>query len=144
VPNDQASLKAYLDRFASGAHRGEAEQALAELRSAELLKADSAAILALINRFASAWSSKDLDSILAIQGDLDRQALKSQLTPVKTIGMKISPLSPPQIAGTQARIVCRRQADETFVDGSTRQNPESIVTYLLSKRADGWHIEGTR
>lgn len=142
--DDRHSIQAYLDQFSAGAHRGEAEQALANLRSAELLRADTAAIEGLIGRFANAWSAKDLDSILTMEGDLDQQALKIQLTPVKTIAMKISSLSPPQITGTQASIVCRRQAGETFLDGSTRQNPESIVTYLLSKRTGVWHIEGTR
>jgi hypothetical protein len=42
--DDRHSIDAYLDQFTAGAHRGEAEQALANLRSAELLKADTAAI----------------------------------------------------------------------------------------------------
>jgi hypothetical protein len=141
---DRGSIEAYLGQFSSGEHRGEAERALAELHSAELLRADSEAILALIGRFANAWSAKDMDSILAIERDLNRQTLKSQLAPVKELAMKISPLSPPQVAGTQATVVCRRQADETFVDGSTKQNPESVITYLLSKETGAWHIDGTR
>jgi hypothetical protein len=104
---------------------------------------DSEAIVALIGRFANAWSAKDMDSILAIERDLDRQTLKSQFAPVKEIAMKISPLSPPQVRGTQATVVCRRQADETLLDGSRKQNPESVITYVLSKETGGWHIDGT-
>jgi hypothetical protein len=141
---DRGSINTYLGQFASGGHREEAERALADLHSAELSRADSAAIVALIGRFANAWSAKDMDSILAIQRDLDRQTLKSQFAPVKEIQMKISLLSPPQIAGAQATVVCRRQADETFLDGSIKKNPESVITYLLSKRTGGWHIDGTR
>lgn len=141
---DRGSIEAYLGQFPSGEHRGEAERALANLHSAELLRADSEAILALIDRFANAWSAKDMDSILAIERDLDRQTLKSQFAPVKEIAMKISPLSPPQVAGMQATVVCRRQADETFLDGSTKQNPESVITYVLSKTTGAWHIDGMR
>jgi len=141
---DRGSINAYLGQFAAGEHRAEAERALADLHSAELSRADSTAIVALIGRFANAWSAKDMDSILAIEHDLDRQTLKSQLAPVKEIVMKISLLSPPQVAGTQATVVCRRQAEQTFLDGSTKQNPESVVTYLLSKRTGAWHIDGTR
>lgn len=141
---DRDSINAYLGQFVSGEHRAEAERALADLHSAELSRADSAAIVALIGRFANAWSAKDMDSILAIQRDLDRQALRSQFAPVKEIQMNISLLSPPQVSGTQATAVCRRQADETFLDGSTKQNPESVITYLLSKRTGAWRIDGTR
>jgi hypothetical protein len=141
---DRGSINAYLEQFSSGEHRAEAERMLADLHAAELSQADSAAILALIGRFANAWSAKDMDSILAIERDLDRQTLKSQFAPVKEITMKISPLSPPQVAGTQATVVCRRQAEQTFLDGSTKQNPESVITYVLSKRTGAWHIDGTR
>jgi len=141
---DRGSINAYLEQFSSGEHRAEAERMLADLHAAELSQADSAAIIALIGRFASAWSAKDMDSILAIERDLDRQTLKSQFAPVKEITMKISPLSPPQVAGAQATILCRRQAEQTFLDGSTKQNPESVITYVLSKRTGAWHIDGTR
>jgi PEGA domain len=141
---DRSSINTYLAQFPSSEHRGEADRALADIRSAELSRADSAAIVALIGRFANAWSAKDMDSILAMQQDLDRQTLKSQFAPVKEIQMKISLLSPPQIAGAQATVICRRQADETFLDGSTKQNPESVITYLLSKRTGAWRIDGTR
>ncbi len=142
--DNRGSINAYLEQFSSGEHRAEAEGALTDLHAAELSKADSAAILALIGRFANAWSAKDMDSILAIERDLDRQTLKSQFAPVKEITMKISPMSAPQVAGTQATIVCRRQAEQTFLDGSTKQNPESVITYVLSKRTGSWHIDGTR
>ncbi len=107
-------------------------------------QADSAAVLAVLERFANAWSAKDLKAITAMQTDLDKRALKAQLASVKVLLMKISPVMPPQIDGGQATVVCRRQAAETFSDGSARQNPPALVTYVLAKRDGVWHIEHAR
>jgi tetratricopeptide (TPR) repeat protein len=103
--------------------------------------ADSAAVLAVLQRFATAWSAKDLKAITGIESDLDKRALKTQLAAVKLLSMKISPVMPPQIDGAQATVVCRRQASETFSDGSARQNPPALVTYVLAKREGVWRIE---
>jgi hypothetical protein len=141
---DRNSLANYTAQFPSGRHYLEAQQALAQLRDAELLKQESAAVLTVLRQYADAWSSKDLDSILALQHTLDRRIVKEQLSPVKALVMRIAPASDPRIEGQQATVACRRQVVETFSDGVEKQTPESLVTFVLSKRNGAWTIDGTR
>jgi hypothetical protein len=124
-------------------HHAQAQNALEELTAQESA-AESGAVLTLIARFTNAWNTKDVDSILALQHSLDRRAVTSQLSDVKKLALRISPISPPEISGTHATVTCRRQADETFSDGSIKQNPELVVTYLLAKRNGAWFIEGSK
>jgi hypothetical protein len=141
---DQNSLQDYLAHFPAGSHRSEAENSLAALVAASSYSQDSAAILTVLNRFANAWNTKDVRVLGALEWNLDKKAVKAQLAPVREISMKISPVSPPQVTGPHATVVCRRQADQVFNDGSELHNPEAIVVYVLSKRNGAWFIEGTR
>jgi hypothetical protein len=141
---DRSSLANYTAQFPSGRHYLEAQQALAQLRAAELLKQESAAVLTVLRQYADAWSSKDLNSILALQHTLDRRVVKEQLSPVKALVMRIAPASDPRIDGQQATVACRRQVVETFSDGVEKQSPESLVTFVLSKHNGAWTIDGTR
>jgi hypothetical protein len=142
VPKDNLqSIEAYIAQYPMSRHRDEAQRAIAKIASLQSNRAESAAVLDVLNRFAAAWNAKDLKQIASIQHDLDIRELKTQLAPVKSVVMKISPVMEPQIDGKQATVVCRRQASETFSDGSTRQNPSSIVTYVLTKRGAVWSIE---
>ena len=142
VPKDnRQAIEAYIAKYPLSRHREEAQRAMGKISSLEANRAESAAVLDVLNRFAAAWNAKDLKQIASIQHDLDIHQLKTQLAPVKSVVMKISPVMEPQIDGKQATVVCRRQASETFSDGSTRQNPASIVTYVLTKQGSVWSIE---
>jgi hypothetical protein len=141
---DEAALESYLRDAAASRYRSEAEAALATLRLNEASKNDSVAVLTVISRFASAWNTKDLNSILAIQKTLNKRTVKAELSQVKELNMRISPASPPQIDGSQAVVVCRRQASQVFSDGTRKQIPESLVSYVLEKHDGNWTIEGTR
>jgi tetratricopeptide (TPR) repeat protein len=141
---DETSLESYLRDASPGLHRSEAEAALAALRANETSKNDSVAVLTVISRFASAWNTKDLNSILAIQKTLKKRTVKAELSQVKELNMQISPASPPKIEGTQAVVLCRRQASQVFSDGTRKQIPESLVSYVLEKHDGNWTIEGTR
>ena len=107
-------------------------------------KSDAVAVLSVISRFASAWNTKDLDSILALQKTLKKRAVKAELSQVKELNMRISPASPPQIAGSQAVVLCRRQASRVLSNGTCKQMPETVVSYVLEKHDGNWTIEGTR
>jgi hypothetical protein len=98
----------------------------------------------VLSRFANAWNSKDLNSILALQRNLDKRTVKAELAHVKELVMEISPASPPQIDGSQAVVLCRRQASQTFSDGTRKEVPETLVSYVLAKQDGNWVIEGTR
>jgi hypothetical protein len=141
---DETSLQSYLREFPAGRYRSQAELALAAIRLSQSAKNETAAVLTVITRFASAWTSRDLNSILSIQKNLDRRAVKAELSQVKELNMRISPASEPQIEGSQAVVLCRRQASQVFSDGTRKQNPEAIVSYLLAKHDGAWTIEGTR
>jgi hypothetical protein len=141
---DEAALENYLRDSPAGRYRSQAEAALASLRVNQTSKNDTVAVLTVLSRFASAWSMKDVDSILAIQGNLNKHAVKAELSQIKELSMRISPASPPQIAGSQAVVLCRRQASQVFSDGTRKQIPESIVSYVLEKHDGNWTIEGTR
>jgi hypothetical protein len=117
---------------------------LANIRIGRASANETAAVLTVISRLANAWSAKDLDSILAIQKNLKKREVKAELSHVKELAMQISPASPPQIDGAQAVVLCRRQASQTFSDGTHKQVPESIVSYLLVKHDGNWTIEGTK
>jgi hypothetical protein len=141
---EEGAIESYLRDTPAGLHRREAEAALAALRENEAAKNDSVAVLTVISRFASAWNTKDLDSILAIQKTLKKRTVKAELSQVKELNMRISPASPPKIEGSQAVVLCRRQASQVFSDGTRKQIPESLVSYVLEKHDGNWTIEGTR
>lgn len=141
---DRSSLENYTTQFPSGSHFGEAEQALAHLRTAELLRQESAEVLTVLRQYADAWSTKDLDSIVALHRNLDRRVVKAQLSPVKALVMRIAPASDPRIDGVKATVPCRRQVVEIFSDGIEKQSPEALVTFVLTKRNGAWTIESTR
>jgi len=143
-PRDEGALESYLRGWPASRYRNEAEAALAALRLSEASKNDTVAVLTVISRFASAWNTKDLDSILAIQKNLNKRTVKAELSHVKELNMQISPASPPQIDGAQAVVLCRRQASQVFSDGTRKQIPETIVSYVLEKHDGNWTIEGTR
>ncbi len=141
---DEASLESYLRDFPDSHFRNQAEVDLANIRLGHSSATESAAVLTVISRLANAWSAKDLDSILAIQKNLNKREVKAELSHVKELAMRISPASPPQIDGAQAVVLCRRQASQTFSDGTRKQIPESIVSYVLAKHDGNWTIEGTK
>jgi outer membrane protein assembly factor BamD (BamD/ComL family) len=143
-PHDEAALESYLRDSPASRYRSQAEAALASLRLNHSSPNDTAAVLTVISRFASAWNTKDLDSILAIQKTLNKRTVKAELSQVKELNMRIFPASPPQIDGSQAVVLCRRQASQVFSDGTRIQIPESIVSYVLEKHDGNWIIEGTR
>jgi len=139
----QASIEGYMRQFPSGMHRERGEQALAALHSREIAEASNA-VAAMLRRYVNAWNTKDVASITALHRNLDRRTIKAQLAPVTAIRMIITPASAAQIDGERATIVCRRQVEETFSDGTEKQSPELLVTFTLSKRAGEWSIDGTR
>ncbi len=142
---EQNSIENYLAQFPSGKHRGPAAEALADLRQAQTSKAaDAATILNVIARLNNAWNAKDVDSIVALYANLDRRSIKSQLLATKTLSMKISPVSAPEISDGQATVQCRRTTEEVFSDGAQKKQPEALVTYVLTKRNGAWVVAGAR
>lgn len=85
-----------------------------------------------------------MERITALHRSLDRRTVKAQLAPVTAIRMTITPDSAAQVDGERATIVCRRQVNETFSDGTEKQSPALLVTFTLSKRDGQWSIDGTR
>ncbi len=142
---EQSSLENYLAQFPSGQHRASALDALADLRQRQTSKAtESAVILSVIARLTNAWNGKDIDSIMALQANLDRRSIKSQLLAAKSVSMKVSPVSAPEISGSQAVVPCRRVTQEVFSDGAEKRTPESLVTYVLTKRNGSWIVSGVQ
>jgi len=142
--HDEASLESYLRESPQGRYRNQAEAVLASLRVNQSSTQETAAVLTVLSRFANAWSARDVDSILAIQRTLNKREVRAELSQVTELIMRISPASPPRIEGSQAVVLCRRQASQTFSDGTRKQIPESIVSYVLAKREGNWIIEGTK
>ncbi len=142
---DRSSLQNFLQQFPSSKHRAQAQQDLTNLQSAPASAGgDSAVILAVIRRFADAYSTKNLETIMAIQPGLNRRVLKEELSGVRSLQMNIIPASAPNITGDRATIVCRRTVGQTFADGTKKQSPESSVTYTLAKRGSTWIIESVQ
>jgi hypothetical protein len=104
----------------------------------------SNAVTVMLQRYVNAWNTKDVESITALHRNLDRRTVKAQLAPVTAIRMTITPASAAQIDGERATVVCRRQVDEVFSDGTEKQSPELLVTFTLSKRGGQWSIDGAR
>ena len=138
----QASIEGYMRQFPSGMHRERGEQALAALHSREMAEASNA-VTAMLRRYVNAWNTKDVASITTLHRNLDRRTIKAQLAPVTAIRMTITPASVAQIDGERATIVCRRQVEETFSDGTEMQSPALLVTFTLSRRGGEWSIDGT-
>ncbi len=127
------------------AARKEAEQALAvaALHARERAKASNA-VTTMLERYVNAWNTKDVEGITTLHRNLDRRTVKAQLGPVTAIRMTITPTSAVEIDGERATIVCRRQVEETFSDGTEKQSPALLVTFALSKRDGEWSIVGTQ
>lgn len=140
--HDQASLESYLREAPTSRYRNQAEVDLANIRLSQ--SNETAAVLMVISRLANAWRARDLNSIVAIQRNLNKREVKAELSHVTELDMQISPASPPRIEGTQAVVLCRRQASQTFSDGTRKQIPESTVSFVLAKHDGNWTIEGTR
>jgi hypothetical protein len=161
---NQQALAGFLARYPDGALAGQArealaalkgkaalaeltrereEQELAALHSRELTEASNA-VAAMLQRYVNAWNAKDVVGITALHRSLDRRTIKAQLAPVTSIRMTITPASAAQIDGERATIVCRRQVNEIFSDGTEKQSPALLVTFMLSKRGGEWSIDGTR
>jgi hypothetical protein len=157
------SLRAYVNKYPASKFSAQARKKIEGISQARDTAADAraaidaprnaakndgngeiAAVLTVLSRFASAWSTKDLDAILAIQRSLNKRAVKAELAQLKELEVRISPASPPQIEGSQAVVLCRREASQIFSDGTRKQLPASIVSYVLEKRDGNWTIEGTR
>ena len=142
---EQGSIENYLAQFPSGKNHSRAMEALADIRQAQKSKdAEAAVILNVIARLAKAWNTKDVDSIVALQANLDRRLLKSQLLAAKTLSITISPTSVPEITDAQATVKCRRETAEVFLDGVKKIEPETLVTYVLTKRNGAWIVEEAR
>jgi hypothetical protein len=120
------------------------QAALESYLRSEPAQDDTSAVLSVISRFASAWNTKDVDSILAIQRTLKKRTVKAELARVKELNVRISPASRPQIEGSQAVVLCRRQASQVLSNGAHKQMPETIVSYVLEKHDGNWTIEGMR
>lgn len=141
---DSASLTRYLSQFPAGRHASQAQQALANINRKPPQQAEGASVLAVLQRYAIAWSAKDLEAILRLQPGLNRRTVKSELAPVRVWRMTITPLSPPEVSNDQASVTCRRQVDQVFSDGTEKQAPASTVTFVLKKQGSGWVIEDVR
>jgi hypothetical protein len=155
---NQEALAEFLNRYPDGALAGQARQALAEVKEKTALAAERAlaalhshemaeasnAVTVMLQRHVNAWNTKDVESITALHRNLDRRTVKAQLAPVTAIRMTITPASAAQIDGERATVVCRRQVDEVFSDGTEKQSPELLVTFTLSKRGGQWSIDGAR
>jgi hypothetical protein len=141
--DDMQSVGSYLSRFPDGANRGAADRAMAEIRSADAARRQSAEVLKVVQQYAAAWSARDVDSILSLQRYLDRRTLKAQLSPLKALAMNVSPSSEPSFTGQRATVQCRRQVFEVFEDGVKKETPEQTVTFVLAKRDGAWTIEST-
>ena len=142
---DQSSIEDYLAQFPSGQHSASALNALDDLRQRQTSKAaEAAVILNVIARLTNAWNGKDIDSIMALQANLDRRSIRSQLLAAKRVFMKVSPVSAPEISGSQALVPCRRVTQEVFSDGAEKKTPELLVTYVLTKRNGSWMVAGVK
>jgi hypothetical protein len=117
--------------------RKESERALTQLRSREIDKASNA-VSVMLQRYVNAWNTKDVERITALHRTLNRRTVKEQLDPVTAIRMTIVPASTPQIDGERATVLCRRQVEETFSDGTEKQSPALLVTFTLSLLDVDW------
>jgi hypothetical protein len=140
-PKDLELVEAYLNRFPEGANRGLAVQALSQIR---VERRQVAEVDAVLRQYAAAWNARNVDSILALQHNLDRQTVEAQLSPLKSMVMNLSPAAAPRIEGNQATVRCLRTVSEVYEDGATKQSPEQAVTFVLAKRDGAWKIESAR
>jgi hypothetical protein len=142
--SDSGSLQTYLGQFPSGRHASQAQQALSNLNRKPRPSPDAANVLAVLQKYAAAWSAKDLDTILSLQPSLNRRSLKAELAPVRVWRMTITPLAAPEVNGDHVSVTCRRQVDQVFSNGAEKQAPASTVIFVLKRQGAGWVIEDVR
>ena len=138
---DFGSIQGYLNRFPSGKHRDQAQQALM-ITTQKSQEAES--VLLVLKQFAAAWNERNVQAILSLQPNLPQRTVKAALAPVREWRMTITPTGPPQIIVDRASVTCKRRVNQKFTDGTEAQSPEATVTYLLRRQASSWIIEDVK
>jgi hypothetical protein len=119
-PKDPNLVESYLMRFPSGANRARAVQAMAQIR---LEHRQSAEVRDTLQHYAAAWNAR-----------------QARLSPLSSTTLNLSPASAPRIEGDHATITCLRSVSEVGDDGTKKQTPDQLVTFLLTRRDSGWVI----
>lgn len=140
---DRHSLEQYLNEFPSGKHSGQARQWLSEISSAAESR-EAGAVVATLKRYSDAWNAKDLADITALRPGVGRRVAKEELSSIRSIVMRIQPMSVPKIEGDRATVECIHQVKQVFDDGTEKDNPGIRMTYFLVKRGGNWLIADSR
>ncbi len=102
------------------------------------------AIIATLQKYSQAWSTKDLANITALRPGLSRRTVKDELNSARSIFMSIRPAAAPKIEGNRATVACVHQVNQIFDDGAQKQSPGVPMTYVLVKHGNDWLISDTR
>jgi hypothetical protein len=139
---DPQSLEGFVKQYPSGKFRSQADRSLESLKTSA--PGESTAVLAALQRLANAWNAKDPQAIVDAQPSLNKRSIKTQLDPIRSIRVTITPVSPPQIEGNRATVVCHRFVEQIFSNGARKTPPQSTVTFSLVRNPGGWIIESAK
>jgi hypothetical protein len=146
-PEDQGKIPEWLLSTPEKAPAIQAPQATLAVRPPQappVVSRDAEEVLAALDGYSKAWSGKDVDGITSARPGLVRKTVRSELAAVRSITMRVQPLSAPRISGDRATVECSHQVDQIFWDGVAKQSPGVRMTYTLAKRGGRWVIEDSR
>jgi hypothetical protein len=106
--------------------------------------ADAKAVVGALAKYSAAWNTKRAANITALRPGLPRRAVQQELSSVRSITMRIQPISAPTIQGNRATVECIHQVDQVFSDGVKKENPGIKMIYVLVRRDGNWLIEESR
>jgi hypothetical protein len=112
--------------------------------SAGASSADANAVIATLEKYSDAWTTKRVTQITELRPRLPRRTVEQELSSASSIVMRIRPTSVPRIQGNRATVECIHQVDQVFRDGVEKQNPGVKMTYVLVRRGSNWLIEESR
>ncbi|MGC2657377.1 MAG: protein kinase [Bryobacteraceae bacterium] len=137
--SDSHALQAYLDRYPGGVYSGKAESLLKRARA----EADQGQIVECIAAYASAIRRKDegqLKRVWPTIPDSDLRYWHETFQKARSISLQLQPLGNPAIAGSSARVICRRTVEKVYMDGRPTYSDSAAISISLRRRPSGWSI----
>jgi hypothetical protein len=143
MASDGNTLEAKRTALSSSALPNRSKALLSPGSSSEPL-IDAKAVITTLKNYSDAWNKRQFARITALRPKLPRRLVEQELSGVRSITMRIQPLSSPTVQGDRASVQCLHQVDQVFRDGVERQIPGVKMTYVLVKRGTEWLIEDSR
>ncbi|HEX3742301.1 MAG TPA: protein kinase [Bryobacteraceae bacterium] len=138
-----AQIRAFLQRHPGNA---DATAALASADQSARSAGDKRAIVQVIAQYQQAFSSKDLNGILALRPSLKgtptEKIIQDAFRQKQSIVLELQPLRDAEVTGDTAVIQCRQTTQQTIEGRASKQ--DVTVTITLARSGQSWIVKDIR